>query len=142
MARKIFVNLPVADLRRSIAFYEAVGAVRDPQFSDDTAACMVFSDAINVMLLTHDKYRQFTDKEIADPHKVSGALLSLSAESRAEVDETVERAVAAGGREAQDPVDHGFMYEHAFEDPDGHGWGLFWMDMEAAGKAMAETADA
>lgn len=140
MAKMIFVNLPVADLVRSIAFYEAVGAVRNPQFSDETAACMVFSETIHVMLLTHDKYRQFTDKEIADPHRVSAALISLSAEDRAEVDDTVDRAIAAGGRRAQEPVDHGFMYESAFEDPDGHGWGLFWMDMAAAEKAMAASA--
>ena len=137
MPKLIFVNLPVTDLTRSIAFYEAVGATLNPQFTDETAACMVFSETIHAMLLTHDKYRQFTAKPIADAHALSAALICLSAESRAEVDAMVERAGAAGG--ARDPgkmQDYGFMYGRSFEDPDGHHWEIMWMDLEAAKAAM------
>src|SRR5215213_11940417 len=97
MSKLIFVNLPVADLPRSIAFYEALGAVKNEQFTDDTAACMVFSETIHAMLLTHDKFRQFTAKRIPDAKESCQVLLCLSAESRAEVDAIIERAGAAGG---------------------------------------------
>src|SRR5689334_24576277 len=97
MARLIFVNLPVTDLPRSVAFYEAVGATKNPQFSDDTAACMVLSDTIHTMLLTHDKYRQFTSKTIVDAKTASEVLICVSADSRDEVDDLVKKAVAAGG---------------------------------------------
>ncbi len=140
MPKLIFVNLPVTDLKRSIAFYEVVGATLNPQFTDETAACMVFSEAIHVMLLTHAKYRQFTAKPIADAHATSGVLLCVSAEGRAEVDATVERAGGAGGR--TDPgqlQDYGFMYGRSFEDPDGHHWEVMWMDLEAAQQAMAKS---
>ena len=138
MTKMIFVNLPVADLPRSIAFYEAIGAVKNPQFSDDTAACMVLSDVIHVMLLTHEKYRQFTPKPIADAHAVSAVLLCISAESRDAVDALVEAARAAGGRPDVGPTeDFGFMYGRNFEDPDGHSWGPMWMDLEAATAAMS-----
>jgi predicted lactoylglutathione lyase len=135
----IFVNLPVADLPRATAFYEAVGATRNPQFSDHTAACLVFSETIHAMLLTHDKYRQFTSKPIVDAHKASEVIICLSADSRDEVDETVRRATAAGGGTDPTPVqDYGFMYGRSFEDPDGHIWEVMWMDMAAATAAMAK----
>ncbi|MBL6456297.1 VOC family protein [Belnapia sp. T6] len=137
MPKMIFVNLPVTDLKRSIAFYEAVGARLNPQFTDETAACMVFSETIHAMLLTHDKYRQFTQKPIADAHAASGVLICLSAESRAEVDAMVGQAAGAGGRADPGKVqDYGFMYGRSFEDPDGHHWEIMWMDMAAAQKAM------
>src|ERR1700759_1933460 len=138
MAKMIFVNLPITDLSRSVAFYQAIGAVKNDQFSDDTAACMVFSDTIHAMLLTHDKYRQFTSKKIADARTTSEVLICLSAESRKAVDEMIGKAKAAGG--ALDPTpqqDFGFMYGRSFEDPDGHIWEVMWMDVEAAAKAMA-----
>ena len=138
MPRKIFVNLPVADLARAMAFYEAIGARNEPMFTDETGACMVFSDTIHVMLLTHDKYRQFTDKPIADAHAASAALLALSCDSREAVDEVTEAALASGGREPRERQDHGFMYSRSFEDPDGHTWEPFVMDMEAAQTAMAK----
>lgn len=133
MAKMIFVNLPVTDLPRAVAFYETVGATRNPMFSDDTAACMVFSDTIHAMLLTHDKYKQFTSKKIADTKTTSAVLICVSADSRAEVDGIVEKAKAAGG--APDPTptqDFGFMYGRSYEDPDGHIWEVMWMDAEAA----------
>jgi predicted lactoylglutathione lyase len=145
MPRMIFVNLPVTDLDRSVAFYEAIGAEQNPQFTDDTAAMMVLSDSINVMLLTHDKFRQFTPKRIADAHDTVEVLLALSCDGREDVDEITGKALAAGGREVHGAEDYGWMYSRAFEDPDGHGWGPMWMDVEAAAQAMAqpaETADA
>lgn len=132
MPRMIFVNLPVADLDRSVAFYKAVGAEQNMQFSDATAAMMVFSETIHVMLLTHEKFSQFTSKRIADAHDTAQVLLALSVDSREAVNEITEQALAAGGREPRPPEDHGFMYGRSFEDPDGHIWEPFWMDMEAA----------
>jgi predicted lactoylglutathione lyase len=142
MSKLIFVNLPVADLQRSVAFYEAVGGVKNPQFSDDTAACMVFSDTIHVMLLTHDKFRQFTPKRIADAHETSEVLICISAESREAVDEITENALAAGGREPREPQDYGFMYGRSFEDLDGHIWEPMFMDLAAAQQAMAQPQPA
>ena len=142
MQKMIFVNLPVADLDKAIAFYEAIGAQKNPQFSDHTAACMVFSETIHAMLLTHDKYRQFTSKPIADASATSEVLIALSSDTRAEVDETIARAVKAGGKADPGPKqDHGFMYGRSFEDPDHHHWEVFWMDAEAAtGGADAAAA--
>jgi predicted lactoylglutathione lyase len=144
MPRMIFVNLPVTDLDRSIAFYRALGAEQNMQFSDATAAMMRFSDEIAVMLLTHDKYRQFTSKPIADAHASSQVLLCLSTEGgREAVDATVAKAAAAGGVPDPSPrQDHGFMYGRSFEDPDGHHWEVMWMDMDALadGHAAAATA--
>jgi hypothetical protein len=136
----IFVNLPVADLGRAVAFYEAVGAEQNQQFSDETAAMMVFSDAIHVMLLTHDKFRQFTSKKIADAREATEVLLAISADSRAEVDEMTEKALAAGGREPRAPEDHGWMYGRSFEDPDGHVWEPVWMDVAAMSQPLAAEA--
>lgn len=141
MSKKIFINLPVSDLKRSKAFYEAVDAVNNPAFSDDTAACMVLSDTIYVMLLTHDKWRQFTDKRITDAHVDAQVLLCLSADSREEVTHLVDKASSSGGKPDPTPVqDFGFMYGRSFEDPDGHIWEAMWMDIEAATKAHAGNA--
>ena len=140
MSKLIFVNLPVADLERSTAFYQAVGASKNEQFCDGTASCMVFSDTIHAMLLTHEKFRQFTPKKIADARQTSEVLICVSAESRDAVDEMVAKAGAAGG--SVDPCpkqDYGFMYGRSFEDPDGHIWEVMWMDLEAAKKAMASA---
>ena len=142
MAKMIFVNLPVTDLARATAFYEAIGAVKNPQFSDHTASCMVFSDTIHAMLMTHEKYSQFTSKKIADARTTSEVLLCISAESRAEVDATVTKAKAAGGTVDHGPQqDHDFMYGRDFEDLDGHAWEVVWMDVEAF-KAQFATENA
>ncbi|WP_407168923.1 VOC family protein [Bradyrhizobium sp. ORS 111] len=143
MAKMIFVNLPVSNLARSTAFYEAIGATRNPQFSDDTASCMVISETIYVMLLTHDKFRQFTPKTIADARATSEVLICLSADGRDAVDDTVTKAKAAGGSADPGPKqDYGFMYGRSFEDPDGHIWEVMWMDVEAATKAQSAAATA
>ena len=143
MSKLIFVNLPVADLERANAFYQAIGAIKNEQFSDHTASCMVFSETIHAMLLTHDKFRQFTPKNIADARETTEVLICISADSRDEVDATVTKASAAGGRADPGPKqDHGFMYGRSFEDPDGHIWEVMWMDVEAAKSAMGEMASA
>mgnify|MGYP002780940378 CR=1 FL=1 len=140
MSRMIFINLPVTDLARSVAFYEAVGATRNPQFSDDTAACMVVSDTIFVMLLTHEKFKTFSSRPIADRSTVE-ALLCLSCESKDAVLAQLDAAVKAGG--VPDPTpeqDHGFMYGRSYEDPDGHIWEIMWMDSAAVEGPPAEAA--
>jgi uncharacterized protein len=145
MPKLIFVNLPVADLAAAKAFYEAIGAVNNPAFTDETAACMVFSESIHVMLLTHDKFAQFTPKRIADARETSEVLVCVSEESREAVDAITEKALAAGGREPRGKQDYGFMYGRSFEDPDGHIWESMWMDMDAFTAAKAqqpESADA
>ncbi|MDQ3558233.1 MAG: VOC family protein [Pseudomonadota bacterium] len=145
MPKMIFVNLPVSDLARSTAFYQALGAEKNTQFSDDTASMIVFSETIHAMLLTHDKFRQFTSKRIADARETSEVLICLSAESREAVDDIVGKAETAGA--VLDPTpkqDYGFMYGRSFEDPDGHIWEVMWMDAAAAtaGAAAFETAAA
>ena len=142
MTKMIFVNLPVSDLEKSTAFYAAMGATKNPQFSDETASCMVFSDAIHVMLLTHDKYRQFTPKRIADAQETSQALLCITVDGREDVDRIGQTAIRLGGRHLDGPNDHGFMYERAFDDPDGHGWQVMHFDAEMAARMMAEPATA
>lgn len=127
MNKQVFINLPVADLPRSMAFFKALGFAHNPQFTDDTAACIVISDTIYVMLLTHAKFRGFTPKDICDTNKAVEVLLSLSCESREQVDDLVAKALAAGGSTYDKPEDYGFMYTHSFVDPDGHGWGLLHM---------------
>lgn len=143
MSRMIFINLPVTDLARSIAFYEAVGATRNPQFSDETAACMVISDTIFVMLLTHEKFASFTSRPIADRSTIQ-ALLCLSAESREAVDSTVETAWNAGGRLDPTPLQEfeGFMYGRSYEDPDGHIWEVMWMNPAAAEQGPPDLSPA
>ena len=143
MARLIFVNLPVSDLARATAFYEAVGAQKNERFCDDTAACMVFSETIHVMLLTHDKFRQFTPRRIADAKETTEVLICLSAESRDDVDAIVGKAGAAGGAVDPGPTqDYGFMYGRSFEDPDGHIWEVMWMDAAAAEAGAAAFQNA
>jgi predicted lactoylglutathione lyase len=143
MAKMIFVNLPVADLPLATAFYEAIGAVKNEQFCDGTASCMVFSDTIHAMLLTHDKFRQFTSKKIADAKSTCEVLICVSADSREDVDGLVKKAMGAGGTPDPMPTqDYGFMYGRSFEDPDGHIWEVMWMDVEAAMKAQSAMADA
>ncbi len=131
MARMIFVNLPVTDLAASMAFYEALGFTNNPQFTDETAACMVWSETINVMLLTHDKWRTFTTRPIP-PNTSSEVLLAISLDSREAVDAMNEAAAAHGGTADINPKqDLGFMYNRNLSDPDGHVWEAFWMDMSA-----------
>jgi predicted lactoylglutathione lyase len=136
MPKMIFINLPITDLARSTAFYQALGSTRNPKFSDEKSACMVFSETVYAMLLTHEKYRHFTSRPIADAHATSSALIALSVDSRGEVDATIDRAVAAGGRADPNPKqDHGFMFGRSVQDPDGHVWEIFWMEPPAAGGA-------
>ena len=143
MSRMIFVNLPVADLRKSRAFLEALGAVNEPKFTDETAACMTFSDSIHVMFLTHDKFRQFTPLPIADARAGSQVLLCLSSDSRESVDTAVERAVASGGNADPAPKqDYGVMYGRSVADPDGHIWEIMWMDPAAAERGADAVAEA
>ena len=138
MQQMIFVNLPVSDLPASRHFLEALGAANEPRFSDDTASCMVLSDSIFFMLLTHDRYRQFTPLPIADATRASGALIALSRDSREAVDRAVEAGVAAGGSPDPGPVqDHGFMYGRSLLDPDGNHFEVFWMDPAAAEQGAA-----
>ena len=134
MSRMIFVNLPVTDLDRSIRFYEAIGARKEPKFSNEAAAMMVFSNTISVMLLTHPFYSGFTGKAIADAHQTSEVLLAISAESPEAVDAMVDAAAAAGGKADPGPKQDmgGLMYGRSFEDPDGHHWEPVWMDASAA----------
>lgn len=141
MAKMIFVNLPVADVAKATAFYEAVGFKKNPMFSNEQASSMVWSDTIYVMLLGTDFYRTFTTKEIIDAKTSSGALLCLSFDSRADVDAFTDAAIAAGGRETRDVQDMGFMYSRAFEDLDGHTYEPMYMDMAAAEKVMGGQAE-
>jgi predicted lactoylglutathione lyase len=134
MVKQVFINLPVADVPKSVAFFKALGFSHDPQFSGDAAACIVISDTIFVMLGSHAKFREFTPKAICDTSKAVEVLLNLHCESRDEVDGLVAKAVAAGGSTYDEPEDFGFMYTHSFVDPDGHGWGLFHMSDTPAQK--------
>jgi predicted lactoylglutathione lyase len=127
MSTKIFINLPVADLPRSLAFWKALGYAHNPQFSDDTGACIVISEHIHVMVLTHAKWSGFTKKAICDTSKSAEVSLCLTCESRAQVDELIAKAVANGGSKEPEPTDHGFMYLQGFDDPDGPHWELFHM---------------
>jgi predicted lactoylglutathione lyase len=143
MARMIFVNLPVSDLARSRVFLEALGAVNEPKFTDETAACMTLDDTIHVMLLTHDKFRQFTPRPIVDANSGSEVLLCLSSDSRESVDDTLERAVAAGGTADPSPIqDYGVMYGRSVADPDGHIWEIMWMDPAAAERGAEAVQEA
>ncbi|WP_255014221.1 VOC family protein [Roseovarius sp. M141] len=134
----IFVNLPVANLQTSTTFYEMLGATKNETFSNETSSSMVISDTITVMLLSHERWRDFTSKQIPDAKQSAQVLLCLSVESPEACDAAVDAAVKAGG--AADPTpkqDHGFMYGRSYEDPDGHIWEVMWMDMHAMQKAMA-----
>jgi predicted lactoylglutathione lyase len=139
----IFVNLPVSDLQRSRRFLEALGAVNEPRFTDETAAMMSFSESIHVMILTHDKFGQFTPRPIADAKSGSEVLIALSRESRESVDSSVERAVSAGGTADPAPKqDYGVMYGRSVTDPDGHIFELVWMDAAAAERGADAVAEA
>lgn len=127
-SRKIFVNLPVRDLERSMEFFGKLGFTFNPKFTDDKAACMIVSDEAFVMLLGESFFKTFTKNAICDTRSHTEGLFALSCESRAEVDQLVRTAVAAGGRPAMDPQDHGFMYGWSFYDLDGHHWEVLWMD--------------
>ena len=129
MATQIFINLPIKDLKKSMAFYEAIGFKNNPQFTDETAACMAFNDNIFVMLLTYDKFKTFTDKSIIDAKKTVGVLNSVSVGSSDEVNAFVGKALKAGGNEYRPAQDYGFMQLRCFEDLDGHNWEVFYMDI-------------
>lgn len=131
MAKKIFVNLPVRDLRNSMDFFAKLGFVFNSQLTDTTAACMSISEDIYVMLLTENKFKTFTPKQICDATKSTEVLVCLSSASRDEVNEMVRKAVAAGGTIYKQPEDHGFMYGHGFQDLDGHIWELAFMEPSA-----------
>jgi uncharacterized protein len=128
---KLFVNIPVTDLQRSIDFFEALGFTFNPQFADATATCMLVGEDAYFMLLTRERFGGFSKRPVGDPRTETNALFALSVNSREEVDETVRKAVAVGGSPAAEPQDHGFMYGWSFYDPDGHHWEVFWMDPSA-----------
>jgi len=129
MRPQIFINLPVKNLEKSMNFYAKMGFTNNPQFSDDTAKCMVFSEEIFVMILTHEKFKSFATKPIADASKTTAVLLSLSVESIDKVNEIVVNAVSAGGKEPVEPKDYGFMQQRTLEDLDGHTWEIFFMEI-------------
>ena len=131
MATQIFVNLPVKDLDRSVAFFTKLGFTFNPQFTDENATAMIISEDIIVMLLVENFFKSFTGKEINDTAKTSEVILSLSAESRAQVDDILENAIAAGAATPNAPQDHGWMYQRGFEDLDGHAWEFAYMDMSS-----------
>ncbi len=131
MATKIFVNLPVKDLNRSVEFFTKLGFSFNAQFTDETSTSMIVSDDIFVMLLTHEKFKTFTPKEICDATKSTEVLVCLSSQSREEVDEMVRKAITAGGTTYNQPQDHGFMYGHGFGDLDGHIWEIIYMEPSA-----------
>ena len=130
-SRLIFVNLAVEELGRSVEFFTALGFTFDPRFTDEHATCMIVSDQAFVMLLVKSRFRDFTKKELADPTTQTEAILALSAESREEVDALAEKALAAGGTPANDPIEMDFMYGRSFQDLDGHLWELIWMEPSA-----------
>ena len=144
MPKMIFINLPVTELDRSVAFYESIGGTKEPKFSNEQAAMIVLSETIYVMLLTHPFYSTFTGKPIADAHQTSQVLLALSAESTGEVDVTVEKAESAGGKADPAPKQDmgGLMYSRSFEDPDGHHWEVVWMDEKAAEQGASAFEEA
>lgn len=129
MDRQIFINLAVKDLQQSMDFYTAVGFTNNPQFSDDTAKCMVWSDTIFVMLLTHEKFSSFTAKPIADTKTNVAGLFSLSVNSVEEMNKIIESGMKAGGTEPTEMRDYGFMQQRTLEDFDGHTWEIFFMDI-------------
>ncbi|MFZ4547043.1 MAG: VOC family protein [Bacteroidales bacterium] len=129
MRSQIFINLPVKDLEKSFNFYTKMGFTNNPKFSDDSAKCMVFSEEIFVMLLTHDRFKTFITKPITDVSKTISALLSISVESLEKVNEIADNALVAGGKEPVESKDYGFMQQRTIEDLDGHTWEVFYMDM-------------
>jgi uncharacterized protein len=129
--RKLFVNIPVSDLQRSIDFFEALGFSFNPQFTDASATCMLVGEDAYFMLLARDRFKDFSKRPVGDPRNETSALFAISVSSREEVDDVVKKAVASGGSHAGDPHDHGFMYQRSFYDLDGHHWEVFWMDPSA-----------
>lgn len=130
-ARKLFVNLAVGDLKKSMAFFASLGFTFNPKFTDDNAACMLVGEDAFVMLLTESFFRGFTKRELCDTTRCTEGLFATSCESRDEVDRLVHQAMASGAAHAMDPQDHGFMYSRSFYDLDGHHWEVFWMDPAA-----------
>lgn len=128
MNQQLFVNLAVKNLDQSVTFFKAFGFDFNPQFTDENATCMVIAENIQVMLLTETYFQTFTPKKLCDAKSTTEVLTALNRESRGKVDELVAKAVAAGGRTYAEPKDYGFMYQHGFEDLDGHLWEIFWMD--------------
>jgi uncharacterized protein len=142
MPKMIFINLPVTDLAASTAFYVGLGATKNPQFSDENTSCIVFSDTIFAMIMTHQRFADFTKRKIIDAHTSVQAMFALSADSRDEVDDLVGKATSGGGKADPNPSqDYGFMYGRSFDDPDGNIWEVVWMD-PAAVNAPLETAGA
>ena len=137
MARKIFVNVAVEDLDRSVDFFTKLGFTFDPRFTDETATCMIVSGEAFVMLLVESKFKEFTKKELVDSTTHTEAIFALSAESREGVDELADTALEAGGAPANDPMDYGFMYGRSFQDLDGHIWEVIWMDPSALEQSSA-----
>ncbi|MGO4331729.1 VOC family protein [Cupriavidus sp. 2TAF22] len=135
MHKQIYLNLAVADLQRSMAFFKGLGFAFNPRFTDDNAACMVIGENIYAMLLTHEFFKGFTTRSLCDTTQSTEVLICISCESRAEVDALVARAVAGGATAARAPQDHGFMYSHGFDDLDGHIWELMYMEPQAADEA-------
>jgi predicted lactoylglutathione lyase len=131
MHKQIFVNLPVRDIARTKTFFSSLGFGFEPKFSNDSALCMRVGENIFAMLLHESFFKTFTPKAVADAREVTEVLVCLSCDSRAQVDDLVKKAIAAGGKALREPQDHGFMYGHGFEDPDGHGWELVYMDPNA-----------
>jgi len=129
MAKKIFINLPITDLKSAMTFYSAIGFTNNPQFTDETAACMVLTEEIYVMLLTQNKFKEFTNKEIGNTKKTASVINSLSVDSNEEVNAMVDKALKAGGKEPNKAKDYGFMQQRSFEDPDGHLWEVLYMDL-------------
>ncbi|MFX3672909.1 MAG: VOC family protein [Paenisporosarcina sp.] len=127
-AEKIFVNLPVKDLNKSIAFFTEIGFEFNAQFTDENATCMVIGENIFAMLVVEDFFKMFTKKELSDPTKSTEVIVALSVESKEKVNDLVNKALAAGGKESNDPFDHGFMYGWSFQDIDGHLWEIFYME--------------
>jgi predicted lactoylglutathione lyase len=132
MATAIFVNLPVSNVQRSSSFFTALGYTINPQFSDDSTACVVFSDTIYAMLLAEARFKDFTPKVVADARTSTESIICLGAASRADVDRIADAALTNGGGRVLDPQDHGFMYGRSFADPDGHIWEVMWMDPAVA----------
>jgi uncharacterized protein len=133
--RKLFVNLAVEDLDRSVEFFTGLGFSFDPRFTDETATCMVVGEDAFVMLLVRDRFGDFTKKSIADSTQQTEAIMAVTATSRDEVDQFVDRALGRGASPANDPIEMDFMYGRSFQDPDGHLWEVFWMDPRAIEQA-------
>jgi uncharacterized protein len=141
MSTQIFVNLPVKDLNKSVEFFTKLGYEFNPQFTDENATCMLVGENIFVMLLVEKYFKTFTPKEICDTSKYSEVLVALSFESRAAVDEMVAKAIAAGGTTYKEPNDMGFMYQHGFQDLDGHIWEIFFMDESAIPSGASDAVE-